>query len=81
MGHFDISSALVDDSHTIVMMLTANLNELGYTNIDVYSSAKSALNSIESFDIHYKAIFTDLNMPEMDSRVISLASDLARKNR
>jgi len=103
MNRFDIRIALVDDSHAILMMLTANLKELGYSNIDVYRSASAALDFIQSFDITYDAIFTDLNMPEidgmefirimgkksfqggivivseMDDRIISLASDLARK--
>ena len=103
MNRFDIRIALVDDSHAILMMLCANLKELGYKNIDVYRSASSALDGIKLHNLNYDAIFTDLNMPEidgmefirilgkngfgggivivseMDKRVISLASDLARK--
>jgi len=105
MNHFDIRIALVDDSHAILMMLRANLKELGYTKIDIYRSARAALDYIQSVDINYDAIFTDLNMPEidgmefirimgkktfqggiiivseMDSRVISLASELAKKEK
>jgi len=66
MSRFDIHIALVDDSHAILMMLRANLRELGYNNIDVYPSAVTALGKIRSLNIKYDAVFTDLNMPNMD---------------
>ena len=66
MSRFDINIALVDDSQAILMMLRANLKELGYNNVDVYSSAVIALENIRSSNIKYDAVFTDLNMPNMD---------------
>ena len=47
MNQFDIRIALVDHSNSILMMLTANLKELGYKNIDVYRSASAALDSMQ----------------------------------
>ncbi|SFD20297.1 EAL domain-containing response regulator [Pseudoalteromonas denitrificans] len=66
MERFNIHIALVDDSHAILMMLAANLKELGYNNISVFISAAAVIESMQIKKTHYDVIFTDLNMPDID---------------
>lgn len=95
---------VVDDSQAILLVMQAILAELGVEQVTCCGSAQAALSLIEQQPTAYDAIFTDLNMPEMDgmelirqlgqrdysggviiisemdSRVIDLASNLARQN-
>jgi EAL domain-containing protein (putative c-di-GMP-specific phosphodiesterase class I)/ActR/RegA family two-component response regulator len=96
---------VVDDSQAILLVMQAILAELGVEQVTCCESAQAALSLIEQQPKAYDAIFTDLNMPEMDgmelirqlgqrdyaggviiisemdSRIIDLASNLARQNR
>ncbi|MEI8664056.1 EAL domain-containing protein [Pseudoalteromonas sp. B28] len=58
---------VVDDSKAILIVMEAILNELGMSNtITTYLNAKEALEKVKEDINYFDAIFTDLNMPEMD---------------
>ena len=58
---------VVDDSKAILIVMEAILNELGMSNtITTCLSAKEALEKVKEDVNYFDAIFTDLNMPEMD---------------
>jgi len=58
---------VVDDSKAILIVMEAILNELGMSNtITTCLSAKEALEKVREDINYFDAIFTDLNMPEMD---------------
>jgi EAL domain-containing protein (putative c-di-GMP-specific phosphodiesterase class I) len=57
---------VVDDSQAILMVMKAMLTELGITNVTACSSASQALAKIAQAPRSFDAIFTDLNMPEVD---------------
>lgn len=58
---------VVDDSNAILVVMRAMLNELDMSQtITTCSSAIQALDKVKADINHFDAIFTDLNMPEMD---------------
>lgn len=57
---------VIDDSQAILMVMKTMLLELGYTNVVTSSNPKKALESIRNQPHKYSAVFTDLNMPEID---------------
>ena len=58
---------VVDDSKAILIVMEAILNELGMSDtITTCLSAKEALDKVKKDINYFDAIFTDLNMPEMD---------------
>ncbi|MGO2128884.1 MAG: EAL domain-containing response regulator [Pseudoalteromonas prydzensis] len=95
---------VVDDSKAILVVMQAILNELDVANVTICLDAAEALNKVKANPHFFDAVFTDLNMPNMDgmelirhlgtiqypgaiviisemnSKIIDLAADLARKN-
>ncbi|MBE0456372.1 MAG: EAL domain-containing response regulator [Pseudoalteromonas prydzensis] len=95
---------VVDDSKAILIVMQAILNELDVANVTTCLDAAEALNKVKANPLLFDAVFTDLNMPDMDgmelirhlgtiqypgaiviisemnSKIIDLAADLARKN-
>lgn len=57
---------VVDDSQAILLIMQAILSELGLTNVTCCNEAKQALQEVKRSVQPYDAIFTDLNMPDMD---------------
>ncbi|MBQ4838175.1 MULTISPECIES: EAL domain-containing response regulator [Pseudoalteromonas] len=57
---------VVDDSHAILVVMQAILSELDIEHVTAVDSAAKALEKIRQSPYPYDAIFTDLNMPEMD---------------
>ena len=57
---------VVDDSKAILIVMQAILNELEITNITTCLSATDALDKIKKAPHYFDAVFTDLNMPDMD---------------
>ncbi|MEL0641984.1 EAL domain-containing response regulator [Pseudoalteromonas aliena] len=58
---------VVDDSMAILIVMEAILKELGLSEtITTTLSARDALDKVKTNPTYYDAIFTDLNMPEMD---------------
>ncbi|MBW3695079.1 EAL domain-containing protein [Vibrio sp. T187] len=57
---------VIDDSPAILMVMQSMLQELGYTNIVTSSNPSQALSHIKQHPEKYSAVFTDLNMPEID---------------
>ncbi|MBE0366768.1 EAL domain-containing response regulator [Pseudoalteromonas sp. MMG013] len=57
---------VVDDSQAILMVMQAILTELGIADITCCNNAKQALQNVQQAPFQYDAIFTDLNMPDMD---------------
>ena len=57
---------VVDDSQAILLIMQAILSELGLTNVTCCNEAKQALQAVKRSVQPYDAIFTDLNMPDMD---------------
>lgn len=57
---------VVDDSKAILIVMEAILNELEIPNITTCLSAQEALYKVKSAPLKYDAVFTDLNMPNMD---------------
>ncbi|MFY8300443.1 EAL domain-containing response regulator [Pseudoalteromonas sp. SS15] len=57
---------VVDDSQAILMVMQAILAELGVEHVTCCESAQAALSQVEQQPKVFDAIFTDLNMPEMD---------------
>ncbi|WP_166421762.1 EAL domain-containing protein [Pseudoalteromonas sp. Z1A8] len=58
---------VVDGSKAILIVMEAILNELGMSDtITTCLSAKEALDKVKKDINYFDAIFTDLNMPEMD---------------
>ncbi|MBB1292816.1 MULTISPECIES: EAL domain-containing protein [Pseudoalteromonas] len=98
------SILVVDDSKAILVVMQAILNELNVPNVTTCLNAQDALNKVKTNLYTFDAVFTDLNMPDMDgmelirhlgdiqypgaiviisemnSKIIDLAADLARKN-
>ena len=98
------SILVVDDSKAILVVMQAILNELDVPNVTTCLDAQDALNKVKAHPYAFDAVFTDLNMPNMDgmelirhlgelhypgaiviisemnSKIIDLAADLARKN-
>ena len=98
------SILVVDDSKAILVVMQAILNELNVPNVTTCLDAQDALNKVKTNLYTFDAVFTDLNMPDMDgmelirhlgdiqypgaiviisemnSKIIDLAADLARKN-
>ncbi|USD67853.1 EAL domain-containing response regulator [Vibrio sp. SCSIO 43136] len=96
---------VIDDSPAILLIMRSMMAELGFDNIVTSSCPKTALAHIRKSPQRYSAVFTDLNMPEidgmsvikelgqigfqggvciiseMDTRVIELASEIARKHK
>ncbi|MFC3032975.1 EAL domain-containing protein [Pseudoalteromonas fenneropenaei] len=57
---------VVDDSQAILMVMQAILAELGIKEVSYQLSAADALMKVKQSPRYFDAIFTDLNMPEMD---------------
>ena len=57
---------VVDDSQAILMVMQAILDELGVEHVTCCESAEAALSLVKQQPKTFDAIFTDLNMPEMD---------------
>ncbi|WP_404341499.1 EAL domain-containing protein [Pseudoalteromonas mariniglutinosa] len=57
---------VVDDSKAILVVMQAILNELGIHHITTCLDANEALEKIKKAPSFFDAVFTDLNMPEMD---------------
>ena len=57
---------VVDDSKAILVVMEAILNELEIPNITTCLSAQEALYKVKNATLKYDAVFTDLNMPDMD---------------
>ena len=57
---------VVDDSKAILVVMEAILNELEIPNITTCLSAQEALYKVKNASLKYDAVFTDLNMPDMD---------------
>ncbi len=57
---------IVDDSPAILLVMQAIMTELDVTNATMCNSAIDALALIKKRPLGYDAVFTDLNMPEMD---------------
>ncbi|WMN61312.1 EAL domain-containing response regulator [Pseudoalteromonas xiamenensis] len=57
---------VVDDSPAILLVMQAIMTELDVTNATMCNSAIDALALIKKRPLGYDAVFTDLNMPEMD---------------
>jgi EAL domain-containing protein (putative c-di-GMP-specific phosphodiesterase class I)/ActR/RegA family two-component response regulator len=57
---------VVDDSQAILMVMQAILNELGIKQVTCCDSAEYALELVAKNPRRYDAIFTDLNMPDID---------------
>ncbi len=57
---------VVDDSQAILMVMQAILAELGVEHVTCCESAEAALSLVKQQPKTFDAIFTDLNMPEMD---------------
>ncbi|MBD1555792.1 EAL domain-containing protein [Vibrio sp. S9_S30] len=57
---------VIDDSQATLMVMKTMLLKLGYPHVITFSSSKKALESIRSSTHKYSAVFTDLNMPEID---------------
>ena len=98
------SILVVDDSKAILVVMQAILNELNVPHVTTCLDAQDALNKVKAKPYFFDAVFTDLNMPDMDgmelirhlgeihypgaiviisemnSKIIDLAADLARKN-
>ena len=57
---------VVDDSKAILIVMHAILNELEVPHITTSLSAEEALGKIKKAPKYFDAVFTDLNMPDMD---------------
>ena len=57
---------VVDDSKAILIVMHAILNELEVPHITTSLSAEEALEKIKKAPKYFDAVFTDLNMPDMD---------------
>ncbi|MGD8110052.1 EAL domain-containing response regulator [Vibrio sp. TRT 17S01] len=57
---------VIDDSQAILVMMKSMLAELGYNNVVTSTHPLKALDNIQRHPNKYRAVFTDLNMPEID---------------
>ena len=57
---------VVDDSKAILIVMQAILNELEVPHVTTCLSACEALEKIKKAPHYFDAVFTDLNMPDMD---------------
>ncbi|MCG7562118.1 EAL domain-containing response regulator [Pseudoalteromonas sp. McH1-42] len=57
---------VVDDSQAILIVMKAILAELEVDYVTTVDSAPQALELVRQTPLHYDAVFTDLNMPDMD---------------
>ena len=57
---------VVDDSKAILVVMQAILNELDVPHITTCLDAQEALEKVKKSPLLYDAVFTDLNMPNMD---------------
>ena len=57
---------IVDDSQAILVVMQAILNELNVHNVTTCLDANEALEKVKKTPHLYDAVFTDLNMPDMD---------------
>ncbi|WCP68235.1 EAL domain-containing response regulator [Vibrio tubiashii] len=69
---------IVDDSPAILLVMKGMLSELGYDNVVTCSHPASALANIKRSPEKYSAVFTDLNMPEIDG--MTLIKELGEMN-
>lgn len=60
------SILVVDDSKAILVVMQAILNELNVPHVTTCLSAKDALDKVKKHPYLFDAVFTDLNMPDMD---------------
>lgn len=61
---------IVDDSPAILLVMKGMMSELGYENVITCSNPASALANIRRAPDKYSAVFTDLNMPEIDGMTL-----------
>lgn len=66
----DSQIVIVDDSPAILLVMKSMMSELGYENVITCSNPVAALNNIRRAPDKYSAVFTDLNMPEMDGMML-----------
>lgn len=57
---------IVDDSKAILVVMQAILKELDVHNVTTCLAASDALEKVKKSPLSYDAVFTDLNMPDMD---------------
>lgn len=57
---------VIDDSQAILMVMKTMLLELGFANVVTSSNPRKALDLIRNHPEKYSAVFTDLNMPDID---------------
>ncbi|WP_394246748.1 EAL domain-containing protein [Vibrio profundi] len=57
---------VIDDSPAILMVVKSLLAELGFLHVVTYSNPRKALSEIKANPEKYSAVFTDLNMPDID---------------
>ncbi|MDC5853547.1 EAL domain-containing response regulator [Vibrio europaeus] len=69
---------IVDDSPAILLVMKGMLSELGYDNVVTCSHPASALANIKRSPEKYSAVFTDLNMPDIDG--MTLIKELGEMN-
>ncbi|WP_070963432.1 EAL domain-containing response regulator [Vibrio sonorensis] len=69
---------VIDDSPAILLVMRSMLQELGCSNVVTSSNPMKALEKITKSPERYSAIFTDLNMPELDG--MSLIKELGKAN-
>ena len=62
--------AIVDDSPAILLVLEAHLKQQGYQHIETFTDATLAFERISKDLNYYQAVFTDLNMPDMDGMTL-----------
>lgn len=60
------SILVVDDSKAILVVMEAILNELEIPHVTTCLDAQEALDKVKSSPLLFDAVFTDLNMPDMD---------------
>lgn len=57
---------VIDDSPAILMVIKSLLAELGFLHVVTYSNPRKALSEVKAHPELYSAVFTDLNMPDVD---------------
>ncbi|KJY83259.1 diguanylate phosphodiesterase [Vibrio galatheae] len=66
----DSQIVIVDDSPAILLVMKGMMSELGYENVITCSNPAAALSNIRRSPEKYGAVFTDLNMPDMDGMTL-----------
>jgi len=69
---------IVDDSPAILLVMKGMMSELGYEDVITCSNPASALANIKRSPDKYSAVFTDLNMPDIDG--MTLIKELGEMN-